>query len=710
MRPTTPPPCASLSCRTHPHTHPPPAPPTHPHPTATSPSQTADPHCIPFRRLNSDWWDAAQPNDVDCTQHCVDFNERPGSTVDVQCLGIVEMQPPPTACNVLDVAPLLGETRCYLQVPSETKGSSVTSTFYYELNAALDECGDPCRAAPPPAHTRDTDNWKPGQHMDSVGQPGNCSPTVKATGLDFCGSEGHMPPPFPPRLLPPPAPPVQPWAYYAKLNISRTFDSLGRLAPARNRNNDDVLVDQGWLDDDGVQVEQGWVDDRLRPTGQSLIEARSAPYPTDPDSDSDHREILLDIKRTTPDDSTRSTFLDWAQWILLPLCILLAAVLVLVIRCCRLYSSRAANLRLSRDRAQMDLQLLTHQVESGGQTRSYAPSVPESLPARLRSYLPKAASSFGNSALSLPPGPPSSAASSAFRAAIELPVAMAVPSASAAQSVAQLLRNFVSPPVPSSEVPVAPNTCVDANLPVWLAESAAAGVAPEAEAEGSLAAEVSLAVDAFFEQNLVSEALAELATKEEEAAAQQVRAVSMSAGEAFQVRAAQQVRVASDDGSGGGISARHESPGHGSTSSEISASLSLSAQSSISQAHSSPEALFRSIPAKPQSLREKFVMHVMCDFTPRPPTDLPKSQWISYRRLVSLFQPFAPTEVWQHGPGNLKQLVTEWYKEHPAFEGLQPTAWCKLLKDKDVQPGTSSMVSKFSFQYTPKRKRSLDVT
>ena len=40
---------------------------------------------------------------------------------------------------------------------------------------------------------------------------------------------------------------------------------------------------------------------------------------------------------------------------------------------------------------------------------------------------------------------------------------------------------------------------------------------------------------------------------------------------------------------------------------------------------------------------------------------------------------------------------------------MEVVAWCKLLKDKDAQPGSTSMVSKFSFEYTPSRKRrSLD--
>ena len=693
--------------------------PTHPQPQPPPLHKPADPHCIPSRRLVErwrGWWNAAQPNDVDCIQHCLDFNAQPGSTVDGQCLGIVEIHLPPHQCDVLvaDGSPLLRERRCYLQVPGETKGSIVTSSFYDELNAALDECGDPCRAAPPlnPAHVRDGDDWQPGQHrqlqswltwLASVGQPGDCSPTVKATALEYCGS-GHMPPPFPPRILPPPAPPVPPELVQVAQGFvddrafpeSLTYSTNDSRVPENSPNQWSPTLAYSPTPDLNINV---FGVDNVVDVGYS---------PT-PDLNQTQTEFVSPnftfvcppsvLWCQTSDGSTRSKYLNWAQWILLPLCILLAAVLVLVIRCCRLYSRRAANLRLSRDRAQMDLQLLTHQVASGGQTRNYASSVPESLPARLRAYLPKAVSAFGDS-LSLPPGPPSSAASSGFRAAIELPLVLAAPLTPAAQSIAQLLRNFVAPPVPSIEVPVAPQPCVDANLPVWLAASAAAGVAPEAA--GSLAAEVCLAVDAFFEQELVSEALAELATKEEAVAAQQVRAVSMSAVEALQARAAQQVRVASGDDA----PVRHESPGHGSTSSEISGSFS----SDHSSDGTTPESLFRTIPAKPQSLQEKFVMHVMCDFTPRPPADLPKSRWISYKRLVFLFQPFAPTEVWQHGPGNLKQLVTAWYMEHPAFAGLQPTDWCKLLKDKDAQPGSSSMVSKFSFEYTPSRKRSLGTT
>ena len=78
-----------------------------------------------------------------------------------------------------------------------------------------------------------------------------------------------------------------------------------------------------------------------------------------------------------------------------------------------------------------------------------------------------------------------------------------------------------------------------------------------------------------------------------------------------------------------------------------------------------------------QTLKQKFETFVMRDFTPRHPGELPESQWVSYDRLYQLFQPHAPLDVWQKGPGNLKQLITEWYQGDPTFAGLAPSAWCK---------------------------------
>ena len=60
-------------------------------------------------------------------------------------------------------------------------------------------------------------------------------------------------------------------------------------------------------------------------------------------------------------------------------------------------------------------------------------------------------------------------------------------------------------------------------------------------------------------------------------------------------------------------------------------------------------------------------------------------------------------DVWMMGPGNLKQLITEWYEVHPAFAGLEASAWYKRVMNKDPRYGTpGSSIYKFSFQYTPK--------
>ena len=118
---------------------------------------------------------------------------------------------------------------------------------------------------------------------------------------------------------------------------------------------------------------------------------------------------------------------------------------------------------------------------------------------------------------------------------------------------------------------------------------------------------------------------------------------------------------------------------------------------------SSPAMAFRNSLASPSStLQERFVMLVMRDFTPRRPSELPMAQWASYKLLFHMLQPHAaPSEARHVGPANLKQLITEWYKDHPAFAGLPSSAWCKKLTDKDPQARPRSQVYKFCFEYTP---------
>ena len=101
------------------------------------------------------------------------------------------------------------------------------------------------------------------------------------------------------------------------------------------------------------------------------------------------------------------------------------------------------------------------------------------------------------------------------------------------------------------------------------------------------------------------------------------------------------------------------------------------------------------------ALQQRFDALVMCNFTPRSPRELPRPQWVSYQTLFHLFQPHAETEVWRTGPNNLRQRIVEWYKVHPAFAGLETSAWCKRLTAIDPQDG-SSYVYKFCFQHTPR--------
>lgn len=65
----------------------------------------------------------------------------------------------------------------------------------------------------------------------------------------------------------------------------------------------------------------------------------------------------------------------------------------------------------------------------------------------------------------------------------------------------------------------------------------------------------------------------------------------------------------------------------------------------------------------------------MCFFTPKRPSELPTSLWVSCERLLSL----APTEVARLGPNTLKQLIAQWYQHHPAFAGLPFSAWCSSM-------------------------------
>ena len=65
-----------------------------------------------------------------------------------------------------------------------------------------------------------------------------------------------------------------------------------------------------------------------------------------------------------------------------------------------------------------------------------------------------------------------------------------------------------------------------------------------------------------------------------------------------------------------------------------------------------------------------------------------------------LIWPHAPMDVWLKGPGNLKQLIADWYKGDPAFVGLGPDAWIKRLKNTGPASGRGKSGYQFCFEHT----------
>ena len=58
-------------------------------------------------------------------------------------------------------------------------------------------------------------------------------------------------------------------------------------------------------------------------------------------------------------------------------------------------------------------------------------------------------------------------------------------------------------------------------------------------------------------------------------------------------------------------------------------------------------------------------------FTPKSTNTLPKSQWLSYTRLFSIVQLYAPARLWRQGCGNLKQLVIHFSNTTPLMPALR---------------------------------------
>ena len=79
---------------------------------------------------------------------------------------------------------------------------------------------------------------------------------------------------------------------------------------------------------------------------------------------------------------------------------------------------------------------------------------------------------------------------------------------------------------------------------------------------------------------------------------------------------------------------------------------------------------FLPLPQKPLSIHVLFARHVMCDYTPTHPNRLPKSRWTSIDQLAFQLAKYAPAEMEKLGCRGLKQMITTWFADHPAFVGL----------------------------------------
>ena len=110
-----------------------------------------------------------------------------------------------------------------------------------------------------------------------------------------------------------------------------------------------------------------------------------------------------------------------------------------------------------------------------------------------------------------------------------------------------------------------------------------------------------------------------------------------------------------------------------------------------------------------KSLQEVFGAHVMCDYTPTHPKHLTMSKWASLKCLANRLEQHAPAEVKQLGLSGVKQMITAWHTDHPAFAGLPFSAWCKKLKDNSPQAHHRDQVIKFSFEYTPRVTVDIDI-
>ena len=96
------------------------------------------------------------------------------------------------------------------------------------------------------------------------------------------------------------------------------------------------------------------------------------------------------------------------------------------------------------------------------------------------------------------------------------------------------------------------------------------------------------------------------------------------------------------------------------------------------------------------TVEQTLSMQVIRNYTPRAPGELPMRRWVSCAQMLRQLQPHARAE------DHVERLITDHFKDHPAFAGHPFHAWCKKLKDYDAPAGAERRtVMKFSLDYTP---------
>ena len=105
-------------------------------------------------------------------------------------------------------------------------------------------------------------------------------------------------------------------------------------------------------------------------------------------------------------------------------------------------------------------------------------------------------------------------------------------------------------------------------------------------------------------------------------------------------------------------------------------------------------------------VEDKFIRHVMCNYTPRAPGELQMKLWRLGEAAATNTAAAASA-----GPRQAADHEPVQGPPHPSFAGHPFNSWCKLLTDFDAPAGRGRKYAmKFSFEYGCIHQRKLDKT